>query len=696
MSEDALEDLEDLGGALAADGTRVARDLPPVVRVRHRRGADSPRPRAAAPSREGAARDASASSGAPGGGRADDECPEDAVVAARRADRASTSASDAVPLDAATAAGGPIVITGPRVPGTASVHVKTFGCSHNHSDSEFMAGQLQAYGYRLEPDPALADAWVVNTCTVKNPSQSAMNTVIRDGRALNKALVVAGCVPQGDKTARELDGLTLLGVTQIDRVVEAVERTLDGEAVQMLEKKPLPSLDLPKVRKNSLVEILPLSTGCLGQCTYCKTKHARGELGSYAPEALVARAQTAIAEGVSEIWLSSEDTGAYGLDIGTDVTRLLRDLTAVLPVDGSVMLRLGMTNPPYILAHLDAVAEAMRHPGVYAWLHVPVQAGSDAVLQRMRREYVRADFERVADALLRDVPDMTIATDIICGFPGETQEDWEETMRLCRKYEFAELHVSQFYPRPGTPAARMRRVDTAEVKRRSRELTAFLESYQPHARLVGTKQRVWVMDTARDGRSLVAHTKGYVQVLLSPGEDGEEARRLMGNSAIVEIVDAKRWHCVGKVLEIIETERRVDAPESAKEAMAKPAPRGTRARGSTTGAAARASAAARDARDARDAARAGDAEESSRDDPSLSTEASSRGEEETSSAYRATKPKPRGETRDGWEALVERVAVLGVVVGALGLMLALAASSAAHLRARELYEYCATALGARV
>ena len=109
MSEDALEDLEDLGGALSADGTRVARDLPPVVRVRHRRGADSPRPRASAPSREGAARDASASSGPPGGERADDACPEDAVVAARRADRASTSASDAVPLDAATAAGGPII-----------------------------------------------------------------------------------------------------------------------------------------------------------------------------------------------------------------------------------------------------------------------------------------------------------------------------------------------------------------------------------------------------------------------------------------------------------------------------------------------------------------------------------------------------------------------------------------------------------
>ena len=388
-----------------------------------------------------------------------------------------------------------------------------------------MAGQLEAYGYDLVDAPEDADVWVVNTCTVKNPSQSAMNTVISKGRASGKKLVVAGCVPQGDKNAKELEDLTLLGVTQIDRVVEAVERTLDGESVRMLEKKTLPSLDLPKVRRNAHVEILPLSTGCLGQCTYCKTKHARGELGSYAPEALVARVQTAVAEGVSEVWLSSEDTGAYGLDIGTDVTRLFRDLVAALPDDGSCMLRLGMTNPPYILAHLDAVAEAMRHPSVYAFLHVPVQAGSDSVLERMRREYTVAEFEKVVDVLTEKVPGITIATDIICGFPGETAEDWERTMDLCRKYEFAELHLSQFYPRPGT-AARMKRVDTKEVKRRSRELTAYIESYRPHDHLVGTEQRVWVTDVAKDGTSLVGHTKSYAQVLLPGGAENRE--KLMG------------------------------------------------------------------------------------------------------------------------------------------------------------------------
>ena len=141
---------------------------------------------------------------------------------------------------------------------------------------------------------------------------------------------------------------------------------------------------------------------------------------------------------------------------------------------------------------------------------------------------------KVVDTLLERVPGITIATDIICGFPGETEEDWEMTMALCRKYDFIELHLSQFYPRPGTPAARMKKVNSREVKRRSRELTNYIESYLPHGALVGTTQCVWVTDIAKDGISLVAHTKSYVQVLL-PGGEAERAR-LMGKSAVVKII----------------------------------------------------------------------------------------------------------------------------------------------------------------
>ncbi|CAG7821871.1 unnamed protein product, partial [Allacma fusca] len=149
-----------------------------------------------------------------------------------------------------------------------------------------------------------------------------------------------------------------IGVQQIDRIVEVVEETLQGNTVRILGQKKSgktklggASLTLPKIRRNPLIEIIAISTGCLNQCTYCKTKFARGNLGSYPPEEIVARAQQAFAEGVKEIWMTSEDTGAWGIDLGLSIPVLLRELVKVIPEDA--MLRIGMTNPPYILEHLD-------------------------------------------------------------------------------------------------------------------------------------------------------------------------------------------------------------------------------------------------------------------------------------------------------------------------------------------------------
>ena len=373
------------------------------------------------------------------------------------------------------------------VPGTQKIYVKTYGCSHNISDSEYMEGMLANYGYRITNQED-ADLYLINSCTVKDPSQAAFVNLVNKGKAEGKHVVVAGCVPQGDKSIPALQDVSQVGVTQIDRVVEVVESTLAGEKVQLLKKKSLPSLDLPKKRKNRLVEIIPLSTGCLGSCTYCKTKHARGVLGSYALEALVNRVKSVASEPiesrVSEIWLTSEDTGAYGRDIGTDIGELLKAIVAELPDSdgngrGGIMLRVGMTNPPYILEHLAVMAEILSHPKVFAFLHVPVQAGSDRVLDAMRREYTVKEYRRVCDYLLEHVPDMTIATDIICGFPTETESDFEKTMALMQDYRLAITNISQFYPRPGTPAAKMKRINTQVVKNRSRRITKLFESFLP-------------------------------------------------------------------------------------------------------------------------------------------------------------------------------------------------------------------------
>ncbi|KAL1564816.1 tRNA (N(6)-L-threonylcarbamoyladenosine(37)-C(2))-methylthiotransferase [Salvia divinorum] len=434
-----------------------------------------------------------------------------------------------------------------KIPGTQTIYLKTFGCSHNQSDSEYMAGQLSAFGYNLSDNQDEADLWLINTCTVKAPSQSAMETLITKCRDAQKPLVVAGCVPQGSRDLKELEGVSIVGVQQIDRVVEVVEETLKGYEVRLLTRKTLPALDLPKVRKNKFVEILPINVGCLGACTYCKTKHARGHLGSYTVDSLAGRVRAVVADGVKEIWLSSEDTGAYGRDIGANLPILLNALVAELPSDGSTMLRIGMTNPPYILEHLKEIAEVLRRPCVYSFLHVPVQSGSDAILSTMNREYTVGEFRKVVDTLIELVPGMQIATDIICGFPGETDEDFEETVNLIKEYKLPQVHISQFYPRPGTPAARMKKIPSNIVKRRSRELTTVFESFTPYVGMEGKIERIWITDIATDGSHLVGHTKGYIQVLVVGSAS------MLGTSAMVKITSVGRWSVFGEVLEILTT-----------------------------------------------------------------------------------------------------------------------------------------------
>ncbi|KAF4400421.1 hypothetical protein G4B88_018763 [Cannabis sativa] len=433
----------------------------------------------------------------------------------------------------------------PKIPGTQTIYIKTFGCSHNQSDSEYMAGQLSAFGYSLSENPDEADLWLINTCTVKSPSQSAMDTIITKGRSSKKPLVVAGCVPQGSRDLKELEGVSVVGVQQIDRVVEVVEETLKGHEVRLLNRKTLPALDLPKVRKNSFVEILPINVGCLGACTYCKTKHARGHLGSYTVDSLVGRVKSVVDDGVKEIWLSSEDTGAYGRDIGVNLPVLLKAIVAELPSDASTMLRIGMTNPPFILEHLKEIADVLCHPCVYSFLHVPVQSGSDAVLSAMNREYTSSEFRTVVDTLTELVPGMHIATDIICGFPGETDEDFAETVSLINQYKFPQVHISQFYPRPGTPAAKMKKVPSTVVKKRSRELTTLFESFTPYSGMEGRVERIWITDIATDRVHLVGHTKGYIQVLVVAPQS------MLGTSAIVKITSVGRWSVFGEVIETI-------------------------------------------------------------------------------------------------------------------------------------------------
>merc|ERR1712012_1347842 len=461
------------------------------------------------------------------------------------------------------------------LPGQAKIYVKTWGCSHNVSDGEYMAGQLAAQGYAIEAKKD-ADLWILNSCTVKSPSEDHFRNEVESGLGQGKKVVVAGCVPQGKPDAEYIKGLSVIGVQQIDRVVEVVEETLKGHQVRLFGPKKVTvsneerengltnsirktggaSLSLPKIRKNPLVEIIAINTGCLNACTYCKTKHARGQLGSYTIAEIVSRAEQAFTEGVVEIWLTSEDTGAWGRDLGLTLPDLLEELIKVIP-DGC-RLRLGMTNPPYILDHLEQIAHILNSDKVYKFLHVPIQAGSDAVLNEMKREYTQDDFCRVVNVLRQRVPGITIATDIICGFPTETEDDFDDTMRICKKYKFPVLYINQFYPRPGTPAAKMKRVaSTQEVKQRTKKLTEFFHSYEPYKKRIGQIYQVLVTEVAHDRKHYVGHNEFYEQILVPKDES------LMGKLVNVEIVESSKFSMVGKLI-IDEDENSVKSPSIQK------------------------------------------------------------------------------------------------------------------------------------
>eukprot|EP00746_Dinoflagellata_sp_MGD_P069686 gnl/MRDRNA2_/MRDRNA2_28521_c0_seq1.p1 gnl/MRDRNA2_/MRDRNA2_28521_c0~~gnl/MRDRNA2_/MRDRNA2_28521_c0_seq1.p1 ORF type:complete len:555 (-),score=105.72 gnl/MRDRNA2_/MRDRNA2_28521_c0_seq1:37-1701(-) len=431
-----------------------------------------------------------------------------------------------------------------HMPGRQRVYVKTFGCPHNASDGEYMAGQLAQYGYTLVDSIEECDACVVNSCTVKHPSETRAINLVTSARESGKSVVLAGCVPSSDRNLADKlasEGVSILDVSQLDRVVEVVEESIKGHTVKLTKRrKDLPSLELPKIRKDKFAEIITINAGCLGNCTYCKTKMARGKVISHSIDAIVARAKQAAAEGVCQIELASEDMGAYGLDIGVNIAQLLLRLSDELPP--GVMLRTGMTNPPYIMKHIDGVIEALKRPNVHAFMHIPVQSGSDAVLDAMKREYTVADFCYVVDRLKSAIPDIFILTDIICGFPTETQKDWEQTMDLCRKYNFSGMHISQFYARPNTAAAKLKPLKSHIGKERYRELTDYTWTYNRNEGLESVTERVWFTGTDEAHDQTHGRTKAFAKIVVKRDD------KLLGRSAMVNMRTTSRLHVEGDVV----------------------------------------------------------------------------------------------------------------------------------------------------
>jgi threonylcarbamoyladenosine tRNA methylthiotransferase CDKAL1 len=414
--------------------------------------------------------------------------------------------------------------------------VKSYGCSTNLADGAVLMGCLAQAGYELTESLSSADIVVLNTCAVKGPTEDRMIEVA-NRIARGKRLIVTGCLPliNLERLRKEVTVDGVLGPGAAGKVVDVVRRVSNGEIVidieGSLDEAPRPTL--PRVQLNRVISTVPVSYGCLGSCSYCCVVLARGRLRSCALEEVVQRVETDLVAGFKEFWVTGQDTACYGMDHGSNLAQLL---DCVCAIDGEFKIRVGMMTANNALKILEKLIHAFENNKIFKFLHLPVQSGDDGVLQRMCRPYSVNDFKRIVRAFRERFPDLTLATDVICGFPGESEEAFERTLQLLEEVRPDIVNISKFFPRPKTPAAEMQKdfLKLSEISQRSRRASMLASrlSLASNQRWIGWTGEVLIDEIGKLSGSLVGRNFAYKPVAII-GRDS-----LLGKSVRARVVQA--------------------------------------------------------------------------------------------------------------------------------------------------------------
>jgi len=401
--------------------------------------------------------------------------------------------------------------------------IETYGCTLNQAESDIMEGVLRAKGYEINDDQAedVSDVIIINTCTVKGATENKIIERMKKLNASGKPFVVAGCLSADEGRLRSFaPNSPIVKTMSIGKICEAVDDALAGQVTVFKDYEQKDTL--PRVYTAPILRI-PINDGCVGHCNYCQTKIARPYLRSYSPKSISRWISEGITNGAKEIQLASQDSGAYGLDIKTDLVHLLDSICSddselrmrAISASGNAefFIRLGMINPEHAVRMKEDLARILNHPNMYRFIHLPVQSGSEKVCRDMERDHTVQDFRGLAGYLREKVPDITIATDIIVGYPTESEEDFRETIELMRSVRPDIVNVSKFSPRPGTKAKMMEQLDNDTIKHRSAILSPIVReiSNERNQSWAGRKLRVLITEKQKD---FTGRARSYKQVVV--------------------------------------------------------------------------------------------------------------------------------------------------------------------------------------
>jgi len=426
------------------------------------------------------------------------------------------------------------------------IYVKGFGCSSSIADAEVLAGCLASAGYTVENNLHYADLVIYNTCAVKAPTENRMINLLKKVPE-KKKLVITGCLPlvNFERLRREVRFDAVAGPALGEKIVDIVTEVFEDTYVEMLEgsSMSLPRLGLPHIPVNPVISIIPISYGCLGSCSYCCVRFARGKLRSYPVEEIANKVENDLKNGVREFWLTSQDTACYGRDIGTDLAKLLK---SVCSCEGDFFIRVGMMTPNYLSYIFSELIEAFQDEKVFKFLHLPVQSGDDNILRQMKRFYSTEDFITIINIYKTTFPQSTIATDVIVGFPGESERAFKRTYRLIEETGPDIVNISKFFARPKTPSVDMTsQVPPSKIKHRSACLASLARriALKRNSDWNGWRGKILVDEIGKPG-SVVGRNFAFKPIVIKCND----WQNLLGEFVSIKVIDAFQSHLLGEII----------------------------------------------------------------------------------------------------------------------------------------------------
>ncbi|MDY3795970.1 MAG: 30S ribosomal protein S12 methylthiotransferase RimO [Agathobacter sp.] len=434
----------------------------------------------------------------------------------------------------------------------------SLGCDKNLVDSEFMIGALNNGGLQLTDDENEADIIIINTCCfINDAKEESINTILEMAEYKKsgscKSLIVTGCLAQRykDEIIKEIPEVdAILGTNSYDAILDAVKETLDNRKYQNLNTlEGLPKLDTKQmVTTGGHYAYLKISEGCNKNCSYCVIPSIRGRYRSVPIEELVAQAKELVSNGVKELILVAQETTLYGIDIYKEKSlhKLLDELNKI---DGLFWIRIMYCYPEEIY---DELIEAIkRNKKVCHYLDMPIQHCNDEILKRMGRKTDKADIERIVTNLRNQIPDITLRTTLICGFPGETQQMHEELMQFINDMEFDRLGAFAYSPEEGTKAASFPDQIDDDIKEDWQAEVMELQEeviFDKNETLTGTQMYAFIEGKVADENAYVGRT--YRD---APNVDGyifinTEQELMSGDIVKVRITGAYEYDLIGEII----------------------------------------------------------------------------------------------------------------------------------------------------